>query len=226
MKKIILFIIVVLFSGCASKGVIHSGQYTLLKHEDMPPVHVEPSDVSLINIDVKNHKVELFKADKKLLCNAEALPKKKWIEGCFTNTSHKSLETWELKHKDFKIPLYLVASCGKDLVLLSNSLKKDSLYNSKAFSKGGLVIKKIPWVVTTATISESVKLPDGSFAYTLLYNVDKSNARNRDNKPIIGPLDQHIFGLTKKAKKGQKLKLKYNQDEPMQFKLLEDIIFE
>jgi hypothetical protein len=226
MKKIMLFIMIVLFSGCVSKSEIYSGKYTLLKHEDMPPAHVIPDDVTYIKVDVENYSVVLFKADSKLLCYADVLPKEKWLEGCFTNTSHQVLETWKLKHTYLKKPLYLVASCDKDLVLLSNSLDKDSLYNSQAFSKGDLIIEEIPWVTTIATISESVKLPDDSYGYTIVYNVEKSTARNRDNELIIGLLKQYVFGLTKKAKKGQKLKLKYNQDEPMQFKLLEDIIFE
>lgn len=226
MKNTMLAMAILLINGCALKSEIRSGQYTVVKTADMPQVRINPSNLNYIKVDAEKHQVELFKADNKLLCNAEVLPKNRWMKDCYTNTSHQDLETWRLKEPTLKKPLYLIASCDKDFLLLSNSLEEDALYSSQAFSTREIVAEKIIWINTTATIVESAKLPDGSYAYTIVYNANQSDAVNMENQPINGDLDQHIFGVKKRAKQGQKLKVKYNKHEPMQFQLLETIVWE
>ncbi len=86
-------------------------------------------------------------------------------------------------------------------------------------------IKKEQWVETTGKITESSSIPDGSYAYTLTYVVTGGNAHNIEGKLRQGPLSQHYFGQTKKAKEGQLLKLRYSKEDPMHHQLLDDIQF-
>ena len=81
------------------------------------------------------------------------------------------------------------------------------------------------WVETIGTITESVQMDDGTYAYTIEYIVLGGNAKNRDGELIQGPLNQHIFGVEKKAIEGQRIKLRYNKEEPIFFELLEKITF-
>ena len=81
-------------------------------------------------------------------------------------------------------------------------------------------------VETFGIITESVKLPDGNYACTLTYHVTKSTAYNHENELIQGELSQHIFGLNKLAVEGQKIKLRYNLNEPIDYQLLEKIRYQ
>ena len=81
------------------------------------------------------------------------------------------------------------------------------------------------WVETTGTITGSEQMPDGTYAYTLLYEVVGGNVKNMDGELIQGPLSQAIFNNTKQAIKGQKIKLHYQKEEPMFYEFLEDIKF-
>jgi hypothetical protein len=84
---------------------------------------------------------------------------------------------------------------------------------------------QVNWVETVGTITESVQMNDGTYAYTIEFIVLGGNAKNIEGKLIQGPLIQHIFGVEKKAIEGQILKLRYSKDEPMFYELLEDIKF-
>lgn len=83
----------------------------------------------------------------------------------------------------------------------------------------------IKWKETTGVILDSANTPDGNFAYTISYNVKGGNARNMEGDLIQGELAQHIFGVKMLAVKGQKVKLRYNIDEPMLYKLLQPVKF-
>ncbi len=81
------------------------------------------------------------------------------------------------------------------------------------------------WAETIATITESAQMPDGSYAYTITFYADKSTAVNQQGEPIKGPIEQHYFQQTKLAIEGQKLKMRYDIEEPIFNVLLEDIEF-
>jgi hypothetical protein len=81
------------------------------------------------------------------------------------------------------------------------------------------------WTETIGTITESAKMNDGTYAYTLEYNVVGGSAINMDGELIQGKLPQHIFNVKKQAIEGQKIKLRYNKEEPMFYELLEEIVF-
>jgi hypothetical protein len=81
------------------------------------------------------------------------------------------------------------------------------------------------WVETFGTITESVKMEDGTYAYTLEYNIIGGNAKNIYGELIQGILPQHIFNVEKQAVVGQKIKLHYDKEEPMLYEILEEIEF-
>jgi len=81
------------------------------------------------------------------------------------------------------------------------------------------------WVETFGVITESAEVADGIFAYTLQYEVVGGHAVNFEGNPIQGPLAQHIFNAPGLAIMGQKIRLRYAADEPMDYVLLEDIQF-
>jgi len=87
------------------------------------------------------------------------------------------------------------------------------------------VSNNLNWIETIGTITESAKMNDGIYAYTLQYEVIGGNARNLDGELIQGLLPQHIFNVEKLAIKGQQIKLRYDKDEPMFYELLENIKF-
>jgi len=82
------------------------------------------------------------------------------------------------------------------------------------------------WVETDGVITESSQMPDGSFAYTITYNVKAEGAKNIYGEEIKGEIPQHIFGLNEKVIKGQVVKLKYDKTEPMYYILLDDLKIE
>jgi hypothetical protein len=79
------------------------------------------------------------------------------------------------------------------------------------------------WVETFGTITESTRMEDGIYAYTLEYNVVGGNAKNMDGELIQGILEQYIFNVKNLAIVGQKIKLQYYKEEPMFYELLEKV---
>jgi hypothetical protein len=86
-------------------------------------------------------------------------------------------------------------------------------------------LNNLDWVETIGTITESVEMSDGTYAYTLQYDVVGGDVKNIDGDLIQGPLPQHIFNVGQLAIKGQQIKLRYEKEEPMFYELLEDIKF-
>jgi hypothetical protein len=85
--------------------------------------------------------------------------------------------------------------------------------------------KKPGWAETVGTISESAQMPDGSYAYTIMFYADKSTAVNDQNEPIKGPIELHYFLQKKLAVQGQTFKMRYDIEEPIFNEILEDIKF-
>ncbi len=83
----------------------------------------------------------------------------------------------------------------------------------------------IKWKETMGVILDSANTPDGKFAYTISYNVKGGNVKNMEGELIQGDLAQHIFGVKMLAVKGQKVKLRYNVDDPMFYELIQPIKF-
>ncbi len=81
------------------------------------------------------------------------------------------------------------------------------------------------WVETVGVVIGSAQMPDGVFVYTLQYEVVGGHAINREGDLIQGPLPQMIFNAPGLAVKGQKVRLRYAADEPINYVLLEDIQF-
>ena len=81
------------------------------------------------------------------------------------------------------------------------------------------------WVETIGTITESIQMDDGTYAYSIEFIVLGGNAKNIDGELIQGPLTQHIFGVGQLAIEGQRINLRYSSEEPMFYELLEDIKF-
>jgi len=81
------------------------------------------------------------------------------------------------------------------------------------------------WVETVGVVTDSAQMPDGVFAYTLQYEVVGGHAVNREGDLIQGPLPQMIFNAPGLAVKGQKVRLRYAADEPMNYRLLDQIRF-
>lgn len=79
------------------------------------------------------------------------------------------------------------------------------------------------WVETTGKVTESSKMPDGTYAYTFTYVVTNSTAYNGEGKLIQGPLAQHYFGLKKPVINGQVMRLRYKKDDPMEHGRLDKI---
>jgi hypothetical protein len=82
------------------------------------------------------------------------------------------------------------------------------------------------WVETFGVITESAQMPDGVFAYTLQYEVVGGHAINFDGDLIQGPLPQRIFNAPGLAVKGQKVRLRYAANDPINYRLLEQIRFQ
>jgi hypothetical protein len=85
--------------------------------------------------------------------------------------------------------------------------------------------RELIWAETTGKITNVTLLNDGTYAYTLVYNADRSTARNADGVLIKGPIPQHYFGQAKKPVDGQKIRMRYMIEEPVIFELLEYIRF-
>ena len=83
---------------------------------------------------------------------------------------------------------------------------------------------KSGWAETTGTIT-GFEMDDGSYAYTLLYDADQSIALDPDGNPIKGPISKIYFQQTKRAVSGQKVKMRYNIEEPTFHEILESVDF-
>ncbi len=199
--KFIALWLIVLLSACGGTHVIKTGIYQSRMSNPMPGNIVEQ-----LHVDVEKHSVSLqFNGKIVQSYSAKPLPRKQWREGCQTNTSLETLETWQLTSNDQnqKDPIFLFAMCGGDDGLSMETATKTILFDPYG-----------RWVVTTGTITKSTQIPDGSYSYTLQYDVEGD------------PLSQHISdGLKQKAKEGQHLKLRYESDEPANYELLENIVY-
>ena len=82
---------------------------------------------------------------------------------------------------------------------------------------------KSTWVETTGRITNVTMLDDGTFGYTLVYNVNESSALNAQGKLIKGIIPQHFLDKQKKPLSEQKLKMRYLRKEPIVFELLDNI---
>ncbi len=68
-------------------------------------------------------------------------------------------------------------------------------------------------------------MTDGTYAYTLRYDVAEGQVKNAEGELIQGPLQQHLFNLESRAIEGQQVRLRYDREDPMVYELLEDIEF-
>jgi hypothetical protein len=213
--------LIFLLSACKSTQHIVTGKYqtalTSVETHD---------DIEFLHVDAKTRTVSLqYYGNVMETLTVALLPREQWREGCPTNTSIDIMETWQLtsdngKQKD---PVYLFASCGGSLGLVMEVNTRTLVF--KPITPHDVNDGK--WVETVGTIIESGQMPDGVYAYTIQYNVIGigSHAVNMEGDLIQGLLPQHIFGGTKQVKQGQKLKLKYEADDPMHYELLETIVF-
>lgn len=80
------------------------------------------------------------------------------------------------------------------------------------------------WAESVALLTNVEKIGD-RFAYMITYDAPESTAVNAEDQPIKGPIDQSGL-LDRKPINNQKIKLRYRQDEPIIFELLEEIKFE
>ena len=182
------------------------------------------NDIEFLYVDAKARSISAhYIDDTAKIFTASLLPREQWREGCPTNTSIEVMETWQLTSDKGtqKEPIYLFASCGGSPGLVLEINTRTLVF--KPITPLGVNDGK--WVETVGTIIESGQMPDGNYAYTLQYNVVGGHAVNMEGELIQGLLPQHILGDSKQAKQGQKLKLKYEADDPMHYELLESIIF-
>ncbi len=211
--------LIFLLSACKSTQHIVTGKYqtaltSVETHDDIEFLHVDAKTLT-VSLQYYGNVMETFTVSR--------LPREQWREGCPTNTSIEVMETWQLSSDKAtqKEPIYLFAACGGSLGLVMEVNTRTLVF--KPISPLGVNDGK--WVETVGTIIESGQMPDGIYAYTLQYNVVGGHAVNMEGELIQGLLPQHIFGGSKQAKQGQKLKLKYEVDDPMHYELLENIIF-
>ena len=79
------------------------------------------------------------------------------------------------------------------------------------------------WAESTATIT--VEPYKGQYSYKIKYEIPESTAINNEGKAIKWPIEQ--YGISdKKPVNKQKIKIKYNPEEPVEFVFLEPMRFE
>jgi hypothetical protein len=87
------------------------------------------------------------------------------------------------------------------------------------------ITNKDNWVEAVGVVTESTQMLDGTYAYTLEYDVTGSDAVNIDRESMQGPLPQFLFNVTSKAVEGREMKLQYDPENPNFFEILEGMEF-
>lgn len=78
-------------------------------------------------------------------------------------------------------------------------------------------------IETVGTISNVEEVEEGYFGYQFTYSIDKNSAYyNIDGEFIEGPLTSTIFTEMEPID-GQEVKMKYDSEEPMFFKIIDEI---
>ena len=71
----------------------------------------------------------------------------------------------------------------------------------------------------------NIKYSEGKYTYTYRYECPESKAYNQQGEKIEGPIEQHTIS-DRKPKEKQKLRGAYDPEEPIFFKLLEEVAYE
>lgn len=79
------------------------------------------------------------------------------------------------------------------------------------------------WVKTTGEITGVEKIEEGYYGYSVTYDIDKSYAfYNFEGELVEGPITSMIFSELAPID-NQKIKLKYDSEEPAFFEFIDDV---
>jgi len=129
----------------------------------------------------------------------------------------------------------LVALCAAGVLLASGCMQEgaetassgaagsETMKTASAPSQGAslqeseLATQRLPegWVESTGTIANVTRLQDGKYAFTLTYRTAAG-----------AEIPQHYLGKPRKPVDDQVLRVRYNGDEPIVYRLLDEIRYE